>query len=162
MKRILFVAVLAFLPELAEAQTTYCTNVSAGVEVRIERDRKRRNRNTCLRLGAGTNGVCTQAQACVAAAAAGGIGCTVAQARAANAEIFPDSQAGRELVYNAKVAVALKDVQDQNVIEDQSAQCIWWNTPTTTQAERNALCNLVKDPVTGLPLGPGCELCGGQ
>jgi hypothetical protein len=164
MKRILFVLVMLVpfaprAPGTATAQETYCTAANASQQARVERDRLRRNRSTCLRLGAVGGATCTQAAACVAAAAVGGASCTVAAARAVNAEIFANTQAGRELVFNSRVVPLLKDIADQNSLEDRSAQCIWWNDPATTQAERNAACNLVKDPATGLPLGNGCELC---
>lgn len=49
------------------------------------------NANTCEGLKLATS--CTQAQACTAANAAGGASCTAAQARAANARIWPNTTA---------------------------------------------------------------------
>jgi hypothetical protein len=93
MKKLLFVLAL-LVGGSASAQESYSLSASAGQVSQHDRDRSSKNRQTCTRLGQSLT--CTQAQACTAAGAAGGASCTAAQARAANARIYPATLAGRE------------------------------------------------------------------
>jgi hypothetical protein len=160
MKRILFVLAASSLPLLAEvpqaaAQETYSFPATANQQVRVERRRVQANRTTCLRLNAVGGATCTQAQACTAAGAAGGAGCNVTQARAANAEIFAATLAGRTAMIEQRILIPFfTDAQNQSVAEDKDAQCIWWRNPATTRAAKDIACNAVSPP-----LGNNCELC---
>lgn len=76
------------------AQEAYTLNASAGNVTTLTDVISFFNAQTCQGFSLAPN--CTQAQACTAANAAGGAGCTAAQARAASARIWPSTQAGRE------------------------------------------------------------------
>jgi hypothetical protein len=153
MKKILLGLIL-LLPAATSAQETYSVAVNANQQARVERERTRRNTTTCLRLNAGTGGVCTQAQACVAAAATGGASCNAAQAQAVNAEIIANTTAGRQQVFISKAALAFQDIQNQSSAEDRAAECAWWNNPATTRADKDIHCNKIQPP-----RGNNCELC---
>jgi hypothetical protein len=155
MKRILFVLAVLLLPLLAEAQETYPIATTAGQQARVERRRVKANSITCLRLNAVGGATCTQAQACTAAGAAGGAACTVVQARAANAEIFANSLAGRQTLLEQTILLpAFTDFQNQEIAEDSAAYCIWWKDAATTRAAKDLDCNK-----TTPPRGNNCELC---
>src|SRR5687767_9696001 len=95
MKKILPLIAFVLLAGPASAQVeTYAVPGSAANVATLTSVISFRNRETCERWSLATT--CTQAQACTAANAIGGSSCTAANARAANARIFPLTQAGRE------------------------------------------------------------------
>lgn len=144
-----FVAVVA-APVFAQenytvpAQAADVTDLSQVIIVR--------NEKLCIRLNAGTNGVCTQAQACTAANAAGGASCTAAQARAANARVFiGTTQAGREeYVIFAIVVPAFADQKAAVPGWERKRLCDFWATANTTQ--KNQIC-------TDFGRAAGCQVC---
>lgn len=155
MKRILFVLAVLLLPLLAEAQETYSFPGTANQQAKVERRRLKLNAETCLRLNAVGGATCTQAQACTAAGAAGGAACTAVQARAANAEIFANTLAGRTTLLEQRILLPyFKDSDNQTAAEDRDALCSWWNNVGTTRAAKDTACNSVSPP-----LGNNCELC---
>jgi hypothetical protein len=90
---LLIVALLA-LAGAAQAQETYSIPANAGQVATLTDILTYANIDTCQRLVSANT--CTQAQACTAANAASGASCTAAQARAANARIWLNTQSGRE------------------------------------------------------------------
>ena len=95
MRRLLpLVVLLAIFGVNAEAQEAYTLNASAGNVTTLTDVIAFFNAQTCQGFSLAPN--CTQAQACTAAGAAGGVSCTAAQARAANARIWPNTLVGRE------------------------------------------------------------------
>jgi hypothetical protein len=154
MKRILFVLAALLVPALLSAQETYPIAATANQQARVERRRVKTNGNTCLRLNAVGGATCTQAQACTAAGAAGGASCTAVQARAASAEIFANSLAGRQTMLEQTIILpAFTDYQKQTAAEDQTGFCVWWKA-TATQPQKDAICT-----GTSPSLGAACELC---
>ena len=136
MKKLLLALALLFLADAAQAQETYSVSASAGQVASHERDRASRARATCLRLGQAVG--CTQAQACTAANAAGGASCTAAQARAADARIYPATQAGREefLTFSIIVPEFLSRIANA-ASSERAAAGVWFNAQnqTTKDAE---------------------------
>jgi hypothetical protein len=64
---------------------------------------------------------CTQAQACSALNVAGGASCTAAAAMAADARIFPDSQAGREgFIANVMIKKVSPTYLSEQVVRDKA------------------------------------------
>jgi hypothetical protein len=144
--------VLLALPALAHAQvddTEYCQDPNATQTGDLRQYVIAKNRATCLRLNAGTNGVCTQAQACTAAGLSAG--CTAAQARGTacsttgagclvSARIWPDTQAGRnEFVQFVWVLREFTLAKAETPAHVQVDECVWWNN-VATQTERDADC----------------------
>lgn len=94
---------------------------------------------------------CTQAQACTAANAAGGASCTAAQARAANARIFPLTQPGREEFVTFMIAAPrFQDFKVGIVGRDHDKMCQFWST--ATQVQKDTTC-------TSVGRSAGCQLC---
>jgi hypothetical protein len=154
MKKVLLgLILLAPLPALA--QETYSIPATAAQAARVERQRVRQNAMTCKRFNLAPT--CTQAQACVAAGAAGGAACTALQARATtpSSEMFPATLAGREsMIIFAIVVPHFNDFLTQDIADDSAAYCIWWKDAATTRAAKDIDCNK-----TTPPRGNNCELC---
>jgi hypothetical protein len=121
----------------ASAQEVYSLTASAGQVAQHDRDRAARNRQTCQQLALAVT--CTQAQACTAASAPGGSGCSAAQARGAGVRIYPATLAGREEFltfdivapeFQRRVAAASAD--------EKKAVCSWFVAQNT--ATQNAEC----------------------
>ena len=94
MRRFLAFGFLLVIPATVQAQETYSIAVPAPLVLDLSVILSDTNAETCKRLNLQPG--CTQGDACTNANAAGGSGCTPAQARAANARIYPGTQAGRE------------------------------------------------------------------
>lgn len=138
------------LSAYAGAQETYSLPAGAGNVTTISTLIAKGARDTCLRLN--LLATCTQAEACQAAGAVGGTGCTAAQARTANARIYPNTFAGREEFTTFEIALPqfILLVASQQA-EDRRAYCTNWNAASV--ATRNAFCTSI-----GLATGcnPGC------
>lgn len=81
----------------ASAQETYSVGpVSAGNVQTLTDLITYTNAKLCLTVTPASGISCTQAQVCTAMNLLGGASCTAATARAANARIWPNTQAGRE------------------------------------------------------------------
>jgi hypothetical protein len=119
------------------AQETYSLSATANQVSLHDRDRASSNRQACTRLG--LSSTCTQAQACTAANAAGGASCTAAQARAANARIYPATQAGREefLTFSIVAPEFQRRVKGA-AADEQNAAKAWFLAQS--QAVRDAEC----------------------
>ncbi len=155
MRRFLFGLLVLCSPAAAWAQENYCAAATATQVPKVERRRLAVNAKTCLRLNAAGGATCTQAQACVAAGAAGGAGCSANQARAAGAEIFANTEAGRQTMITQRIIVpAFLDFDTQNAADDLVGYCLWWKDPTTTRAAKDLDCNK-----TTPPRGNDCEIC---
>lgn len=102
MKRIPLYILGLFLTLPGTAQEAYTINASAGQVASLSDIVAGYNNQTCLKFALVIG--CTQAQACTAANAAGGSGCSAAQARAANARIFPQTLAGRDEYVTFQIA----------------------------------------------------------
>lgn len=152
MKKTLLLAFALTVPVPLTAQETYSVSANATQTFDFRQHVIGANRSTCRRLGASGAPDCTQANACLAANAQGGASCTAAQARAASARIFPDSQAGREeyltFVWVAPQFVAARGAL--TVVHDIE-RCNWWNN-VATQPQRDADC-------AKYGLQAGCTLC---
>ena len=150
MRKLLAVGFLLIIPAVVEAQETYSLNATAGQVTDLTSVVVGANVDTCLRLGQGES--CTQAEACEAASAAGGVSCTPAQARAANARLWPNTQAGREeFVTFFIVAPRFKDLRAAQNGRNRVRYCdIWW--PAQTQTTKNAECSKLVQPA-------GCSVC---
>lgn len=145
---------LCAIAEAAIAQETWSIGPVPPAQVAAAADQVTFfNASTCQRLSTTASPLtdtCTQAQACTNAGAAGGASCTPAQARAANARIFPATQAGREeYVTFTMVIPTLDDRREKVTNNNRLKQCKFWQTATA--AQRNAICSAV-----GLPAG--CDL----
>lgn len=134
---------------ISSAQETYSLSANATQVTNLTAIVSTSNSQTCLRLTAIES--CTQAAACTAAGAVGGASCTAAQARTANARIYPATLAGREeyVTFVWVVPQFLAAVEVPSVFE-QERMCLNWQTMTTTQ--RNTLCTAALRPT-------GCRLC---
>jgi hypothetical protein len=140
------------LASQASAQETYSFSATSGQVTRVDRGRLTTNAKTCLRLAQGVG--CTQAQACTAAGAAGGASCTAAQARAANARIYPATQAGREEFLGFELIVpGLNNLINLAVAFDQSEFCRLFKL-ATANAQNDVCADVSYTPVSGQ-----CEVC---
>lgn len=149
MKRIVFFLAFIGLAGVASAQETYSVGANANQVANLSAIVSASNARTCLRLLATES--CTQANACVAAGAAGGSSCTAAQARAANARIFPLTQAGREeYVTFMFVAPQFISALNEPVAFEFERACANWQAFNQTQ--RDSAC-------TSLGRAAGCRLC---
>lgn len=138
-------AVLLCLAGGAAAQESYSTTATAQQVSDLRQHVLALNRVTCRRLQ--LTAACSQAQACVAANAAGGASCTAAQARAANVRIWPDAQAGREefimwtwivpRMLEARAALAGLTIADY---------CVWWDSQN--QTTKDAECAKIGAPAS--------------
>lgn len=150
------VLLLAGLP--LKAQETYCSTANANQAADVRLHVLGVNRETCERLVplSGPSFNCTQAAACTAANAAGGSGCSPAQARQASARIWPDSQAGREefqsFEWDLPQFVTARASLPQR---GYTAYCRWWST--ATQVQREADCTKANLPITGTI--QACSIC---
>lgn len=152
MRKLSLLAVVAVLGigSGAWAQESYTISATAVQVARTDRERIANNVRTCVRLGQAPG--CTQAQACVAAGAAGGAGCTFAQALAVNAELYANSLAGREAFVAFTIyRLALSDYAARHQRADAGSYCTWWST-TATQAQKDSECSKVGQAA-------GCSIC---
>lgn len=143
--------VLAFVltTAAAEAQETYSVNATAGQVTDLVSIAAAENEKVCYRYNLALT--CTQAQACTAAGAAGGASCTAAQARAAQARIFPATQAGREEFVTFKMLAPVFIDQRASIGGwHRERLCIFWSSANQTQ--KDALC-------TGSGQSTNCNLC---
>jgi hypothetical protein len=147
MKTLPLVLVVLLAAVAAEAQETYSLPAGAGNVVTLTTVMGSLNRETCLRYSLAAS--CTQAQACAAAGAPGGSGCTPAQARAAGVRIYPLTFAGREEFVTFGIAlpgfIALVTAQQS---ETRRVFCEGWTAATVTQ--RNNAC-------AAIGLSAGCD-----
>lgn len=131
-----FPLVLILLAAPAAAQETYSIAATAGQVADLASIVAGFNQGRCKALNLATN--CTQAQACVAANAAGGASCTAAQARAAGARIYGNSQSEREdYVLRELVQPEFVARKSSLFAQGQTAYCLWWDAQnqTTKDAE---------------------------
>jgi hypothetical protein len=134
---------------------TYVINASVNDVALIDRERVAWNTSVCARGNLPAN--CTQSQACVALAAPGGAACTPAQARQVDAEIFANSQVGREGYFNRKILVSVKSSLKRKYSQlDSNSQCDNW--AAGTPADKDAMCAAAKPPVPAT-VAAGCNLC---
>lgn len=134
MRRIIPLAFVLALP--AAAQETYSVAATSGQVADLTSIVASFNQTRCRALNLTLN--CTQAQACVAANAAGGSSCTDAQARAAGARIYGNSQAQREdYVLREIVQPQFVNLKAALFAGGQIAYCLWWDAQnqTTKDAE---------------------------
>jgi hypothetical protein len=147
-KTLPLVLVVLLAAVAAEAQETYSVGPASAAQVTtLTTVISALNRETCLRYSLAAS--CTQAQACAAAGATGGSGCSAAQARAAGVRIWPATFAGREEFTTHGIAVpgfnALVSAQNN---ETRRIFCDGWTAATVTQ--RNNAC-------TAIGLSAGCD-----
>ena len=133
----------------AQAQESYSISGTAGQVADLRQYVLGINRNTCARLQ--LTAACTQAQACTAASAPGGASCTAAQARAANARIWPDTLAGREeFVTFVWIVPHFQEAKSGLPSQGYGGYCNWWTAQN--QTTKDAECTKA-----GLPTG--CSIC---
>lgn len=134
-----------------EAQETYSLSASAGQVADLRQYVLAINRGTCRRLAAAGGLACNQAQACTAANAPGGSGCSATQARNAGCRIWPDTQAGREefvtFQWNAPRFLEAKASLPSLAAPDY---CDWWGAQN--QTTKDAECTKIGAPT-------GCSIC---
>lgn len=130
MKKIL--AVLAVLAAATAFAGTYSVTTTTAQDNRLEKQRVRLNTASCA--AANLPSSCTQAQCRNVVA-----GCDIYS----NVQDLID----RNIVTNYANSLKTNDTRD-----DQTQFCTFWNAPTTTLAQRNAIC-----AASALP--NGCELC---
>jgi len=154
MRNLVIVALVALAP-YAAAQENYNVPASAQQVADLTAVVTGANLRTCLLWGKAAG--CTDQGAsgtCVAAGAAGGSSCTAAQARAANARIFPATQAGREEFVQFKIAaptfVAMKN---ELPTFSRAAYCSWFGLQT--QTTQDSECTKI-----GLSAGCSCPASG--
>ena len=148
MRKLLFLAVVLFAPSVW-AQETYSLTANTAQVADLTLMVTTNNERTCDTLRQPLT--CNQAQACTAANAAGGSSCTSAQARAANARIFPNTQAGREeFVAFGLVAPRFQTLKPEVIAWDQDKFCRTWRG--ANQTTREGMCTSAGLPAT-------CTLC---
>lgn len=147
MRKLLIFPLLLLAAPLA-AQESYTISANAGQVADLTLIVSANNGRTCLRLGQVE--LCTQAQACVAAGATGGASCTAGQARAANARIFPATQAGREEFVTFVIAAPRFQDMKQGIVgyDQERAKANW---TVFNQAQKDAAC-------ASLGRAAGCQL----
>lgn len=150
MRKSLLAVVLVLVACVASAQETYSISANANQVSRLTKYETVQNAKTCLSFALSIG--CTQAQACTAAGAAGGASCTAAQARAANARIFPATQAGREefLIFVIILGFGIPEFDRQAFTFDQGQFCPLFKA--ATQTARDNAC-------TAIGASAGCEPC---
>lgn len=144
----LALVLLLLLAPLAHAQEDYTISANANQVADLTWIVSVENTKTCITWGLPAG--CTQAAACTAANASGGASCTAAQARAAQARIFPLTQAGRQEFVIFKIAAP--QFQTMRVEANnfgRQAYCAWFNAQT--QGVRDGVCTAI-----GLPAGCSC------
>lgn len=143
------VAVFVLAGLSVQAQETYSIAGTVGQVSDLRQYVLGINRNTCARLQ--QVAACTQAQACTAAGAQGGASCTAAQARSANARIWPDTLAGREeFLLNVWIAPRFQEAKSGLPAQGYGGYCNWWTAQN--QTTKDAECSKA-----GLPTG--CSIC---
>ena len=158
MRRLLFLAFLIATPVMAQ-ETWTIGPVPAPYVTKATLKIFTINLRTCKRLSTAPSNPtpafnCTQAQACVAALAVGGAACTPAQARAANARIFPNTQAGREEIVTFNAIIEYLDAgQREAATQHQDAICDDFKA-NPASSELTSLCSRL-----GLPAPPNCLPC---
>jgi len=147
MKKLLLALVLFAAPAIA--QETYSIPANAGQVSDLTAIVDANNGRVCERLNLATN--CAQSLACSTANAAGGSGCSAAQARAAAVRIFPQTQAGREEFVQFMIAAPkFLAIKTDIILRAQERLCAFWSTANQTQ--KDALC-------TSSGQSAGCLLC---
>ena len=147
--RYLLAAAFALVTLPAFGQESYSISGTAGQVADLRQYVLGINRNTCARLQ--QVAACTQAQACTAANAAGGASCSAAQARNANARIWPDTLAGREeFVTFQWIAPHFQEAKSGLPAQGYGGYCNWWTAQN--QTTKDAECTKA-----GLPTG--CSIC---
>jgi hypothetical protein len=127
-------ALLVLLAATASAQEDLTITIPAAELPHLINQVATTNVETCERLHLAVT--CTQAQACVAAAAVGGASCTAAQARAADARIFPATTAGRsEYVTFRLVAPQVEAAKPRVTARNKKRMCVWFNGLNQTQKD---------------------------
>jgi hypothetical protein len=148
MRKLLILVLLAWAAR-ALAQEAYTLNATANQVADLSLIVAASNGRTCQNLGQVE--LCTQTQACTAAGAAGGGSCTAAQARAANARIYPQTQAGREEFVTFVIAAPrFQDMKAGIAGYDRQQMCIFWGT--ASQGQKDTACAAVGRAA-------GCSLC---
>lgn len=155
--RSLIAVAVVGLASPASAQETFSFSATANQVTRVDRGRLVTNAKTCQRLSTVASPLtftCTQAQACVNAGAAGGASCTAAQARAANARIYPATLAGREEFLGFGIIVPeISNLMNVAVSFDQSEFCRLFKLAAA--GSQNTVCTTIGyTPVSGQ-----CEVC---
>jgi hypothetical protein len=135
--------------EEAQAQETYTLSYGAAPVARLNRTRAAINVQTCKRLGLAD--ACTQAEACTAAGAAGGASCSDAQAVAANARIYPDTQAGREELVTQLALQSFRAIERALLTEPEARGVCQWFTNTATAQQRSDFCTTAGQPADCMP-----------
>jgi bifunctional ADP-heptose synthase (sugar kinase/adenylyltransferase) len=152
-KLIVTLAVLFAAAASASAQESYSTPATAQQVTDLTEGIGSFNVKTCKRLILAVG--CTQAQACVAANAAGGASCTAAQASATvpSCRIYvTTTQAGREeFVNKVFVAPQFNDLKAVTPAINQYRGCLKWQTDN--QTARDGSC-------TAAGITPPCTLYG--
>jgi hypothetical protein len=145
MRKLLLIAAMTMATcAQAWAQETYSVSYSAANVARFNRVRVAINKVTCNRLG--LTDTCTQAEACTAANAAGGASCTAAQAKAANARIYGDSQPEREALFTDYAQNSLKAIERALLTEPEARQTCDWFTNTATAQQKQDFCTNAGNP----------------
>jgi hypothetical protein len=143
------VALLLAFAGAVEAQETYDQAASSEDVANLRMGVSMANDKTCLRLSQQIG--CNQSQACIAAGAVGGSGCSNANARAVNARIYPDTLAGRdEFVTFVIVLPRFNDLIAAVPAWEYKRQCDHWNA--SNQTVRDSMC-------TAANRSAGCKLC---
>jgi len=154
MKKLLLLLPLLLLAAAAHAQEAYSISATANQVNNLTDIVTTANARTCLRLTA--TEICTQAAACTAANAPGGSSCTAAQARGANARIYPLTQAGREeFVTFVFVAPQFIGALGDPVAFEFERACANWTAFTNTQ--KNSACQALGR--TASTVAVPCRLC---
>lgn len=136
--KIKLVVLLSLLAAPLVASESYTTPINdsrqAQVTILVQAQ------NVAVWRRAGVALASTQAQVCTALSVPGGASCTNAQARAANARIYPQTQAGREEFWNFKLLPDNFADVDQAVI--QAARYLWrdWYKNVANQTAKDAEC----------------------
>src|SRR5690349_13440752 len=136
-------AALLSIAAPAEAQESYTASATVGQVADFRQYVLAINRGTCRKYSLAAT--CTQAQACTAANAAGGASCTAAQARAASARIWPDTQAGREEFMTFVWLVPKFNEAKSSLPSQANADyCAWWSA--SNQTTKDAECSKIGAP----------------
>jgi hypothetical protein len=139
MKRLTLAVILALAAPLVYAQsaenyTIPASGGASGVVAQLTEIVNAVNLETCFRWGKLSG--CTDTGAsgtCVAAGAAGGSSCTAAQARTANARIFPQTEVGRGEYTIHRIATP--EFEKQKEIPNRVSKiavCQWFNAQNQT------------------------------
>lgn len=149
MKKLFLLTILLLAP-LASAQESYTLSYNAPQVARLDKLRVALNESVCRSVV--LPAACTQAEACVAAGAAGGAACTANQAQAANVRIYGDSQSEREAMVKRQAEERFRALERQFLKEPDAKTVCDWFTNTATAPERATFC-------TNAGLPSDCDPC---